>query len=76
MGCSTQKSVKSVATLAALFIALATAANAQTCVTAEEMDAAIKSALTSTARRYYGWVGAEMGVTKTPFQVWREILAD
>ena len=57
MGCLTLKSVKFVATLAALFIALATAANAQTCVTAEEMDAAIKSALTSTARRYYGWVG-------------------
>ena len=57
MGCLTQKSVKFVATLAALFISLATAANAQTCVTAEEMDAAIKSALTSTARRYYGWVG-------------------
>lgn len=56
MGCLTQKSVKFVATLAALFIALATAANAQTCVTAEEMDAAIKSALTSTAQRYYGWV--------------------
>ena len=57
MGCLTQKSVKFVATLAALFIALATAANAQTCVTAEEMDAAIKSALTGAAQRYYGWVG-------------------
>jgi len=57
MGCLTRKSVKFVATLAALFIALATAANAQTCVTAEEMDAAIKSALTGAAQRYYGWVG-------------------
>jgi len=57
MGCLTQKSVKFVATLAALFISLATAANAQTCLTAEEMDAAIKSALTGAAQRYYGWVG-------------------
>jgi len=30
---------------------------AQTCVTAEEMDAATKSALTSTAQRYFGMVG-------------------
>ena len=57
MDCLTQKSVKFVATLAAFFVALAIPAAAQTCVTADEMDAATKSALTSTAQRYFGWVG-------------------
>ena len=55
MDCLTRNSVKSVATLAFLFLSL-TAAFSQTCVTAEEMDAATKSALTSTAQRYFGMV--------------------
>ncbi|HSS98813.1 MAG TPA: hypothetical protein VLK33_17380 [Terriglobales bacterium] len=54
---STQKSVKFVATLAALFVALAIPSLAQTCVTSDEMDAATKSALTSTGQRYFGYVG-------------------
>ena len=57
MDCLTQRSVKFVATLTALFVVLAIPAIAQTCVTADEMDAATKSALTSTAQRYFGYVG-------------------
>src|ERR1041384_5950996 len=57
MDCLTQRSVKFVATLTALFVVLAIPAIAQTCVTADEMDAATKSALTSTAQRYFGMVG-------------------
>jgi len=49
--------VKLVAQLTVLFLFLATSAIAQTCVTSEEMDAATKSALTSTAQRYFGMVG-------------------
>ena len=49
--------VKFAAQLTVLFLFLAAAAIAQTCVTADEMDAATKSALTSTAQRYFGMVG-------------------
>lgn len=57
MDCLTQKSVKFVATLAAFFVSLVTPTLAQTCITADEMDASTKSALTSTAQRYFGYVG-------------------
>jgi len=56
MDCLTQKSVKFVAAFAVFFVFLAIPAFAQTCVTADEMDAATKSALTSTGQRYFGWV--------------------
>lgn len=49
--------VKLLAHLTVLFLFLPASALAQTCVTAEEMDAATKSALTSTAQRYFGMVG-------------------
>src|SRR6185369_309852 len=57
MDCLTQKSVKFVAAFATFFVFLAIPALAQTCVTADEMEAATKSALTNTGQRYFGWVG-------------------
>ena len=57
MDCLRSDSVKSVTQVAVLFLFLVAPMMAQTCVTTEEMDAAAKSALTSTAQRYFGMVG-------------------
>src|SRR5882724_925249 len=57
MDCLRNNSVSSVTQLAVLFLFLVAPTMAQTCVTTEEMDAATKSALTSTAQRYFGMVG-------------------
>ena len=49
--------MKPVMQLVVVFLFLAASAMAQTCVTADEMDAPTKSALTSAALRYFGMVG-------------------